>query len=114
MSGARQPLCRLAEIAEGASRGFDLGPAAEPREIFAVRQGDRLYGYVNSCPHLGASLEFMPDQFLTADGTQILCSTHGARFRIEDGHCVAGPCYGWSLEPVELEVDAEGRVFLAE
>lgn len=106
-------LCRLQEIPDGEARGFDLGPGLEPREVFVVRDGRRLHGYVNACPHLGTPLEFQPDRFLTADGSFILCSTHGALFRIEDGYCIAGPCAGRSLTGVGLVVDPSGAVLLA-
>lgn len=105
-------LCGLDEIAEGAARGFDFGRGAEPREVFLVRTGRQVHGYVNSCPHLGTPLEFNPDGFLTADGSFILCSTHGALFRIADGHCVAGPCAGLGLTPLDLEIAVDGGVYL--
>lgn len=44
----------------------------------------------------------------------ILCSAHGARFRIEDGFCSSGPCYGESLEAVAARIDADGQVFVPE
>ncbi len=107
-------LCDRAEIPDGEARGFDLGRGAEPREVFVVREGARLYGYVNACPHIGTPLEFTPNQFLTAGGEYILCSTHGALFRIEDGYCVAGPCAGMRLAPLALTVDDSGAVLLDE
>ena len=71
----------------------------------AIRQGDQVYAYVNSCPHVGTPLDMWPGRFLTRDGEYILCATHGALFRIEDGHCVAGPCVGRGLTPVETRVE---------
>lgn len=97
-------LCRLDEIEDGGARGFTLGDGAASRNIFVVRQQDRFFGYVNSCPHIGTPLEFMPDRFLTADGREILCSTHGARFEIASGRCLAGPCRGKALQAVNLRV----------
>ena len=41
-----------------------------------------------------------------------MCATHGARFRIEDGHCVAGPCRGARLTVVPISV-RDGAVHLA-
>jgi nitrite reductase/ring-hydroxylating ferredoxin subunit len=105
-------LCRPDEIPDGEARGFDLGRGAEPREVFLVRAGARLFGYVNACPHLGTPLEFNPDGFLTADGSALLCSTHGALFRIADGHCFAGPCAGLALTALALEIAADGGVYL--
>lgn len=106
-------LCGLDEIPDGEARGFDLGPGAAPREVFLVRAGQRLHGYVNACPHLGTPLEFNPDAFLTADGSAILCSTHGALFRIADGYCFTGPCAGSSLTALSVTVDPAGAVLLA-
>ena len=45
------------------------------------------------------------DRFLTREQDLILCNSHGARFQIENGICVSGPCPGASLEPVELRID---------
>ena len=70
-------------------------------------------GYVNSCPHTGGPLDWIEGQFLDLNGQYIVCATHGALFRIEDGHCLAGPCKGKGLTAVEVVV-VEGEVRLAE
>ena len=44
----------------------------------------------------------MPDQLLDAEGRHLVCATHGAVFRVEDGVCLAGPCVGDQLVPVPL------------
>ncbi|MEP1030606.1 MAG: Rieske 2Fe-2S domain-containing protein, partial [Alphaproteobacteria bacterium] len=72
--------------------------------VMAIRQGDTVFAYVNSCPHVGTPLDMWPGRFLTRDGEYILCATHGALFRIEDGHCVAGPCVGRGLTPIDARV----------
>jgi nitrite reductase/ring-hydroxylating ferredoxin subunit len=41
---------------------------------------------------------------MNLDKSRILCATHGAEFRIEDGYCVLGPCTGQSLEPVAVKL----------
>jgi nitrite reductase/ring-hydroxylating ferredoxin subunit len=104
-------LCRLADVADPGARGFTLEGPAGRHEVFVVRQGSRLYAYENSCPHIGTPLDFLPDQFLTRDRTQLLCGTHGARFEIATGLCVAGPCKGRSLRPVAVRV-ADGDVVI--
>ena len=96
-------LCRLEEIPDGASRGF--GPARGGFVgLFAVRRGTAVFVYVNACPHIGASLDWAPDRFLTADGALIVCATHGALFGIEGGVCVQGPCVGDRLEAVPVRI----------
>jgi nitrite reductase/ring-hydroxylating ferredoxin subunit len=108
----RHALCRLDEIEDGEGRGFTLGEGPEALELVVLREGGRVFGYVNSCPHTGTPLEWLPDQFMSEDGGHILCHTHGALFRIEDGHCVAGPCAGDALRPVAVERDAADQVVL--
>ena len=36
---------------------------------------------------------------------RIVCSTHGAEFRIEDGLCIGGPCRGDRLESVPAHIE---------
>jgi nitrite reductase/ring-hydroxylating ferredoxin subunit len=105
-------LCRLEEIEDGEGKGFVLGEGTARREIVVIREGRRVYGYVNSCPHVGTPLELQPGRFMNADGSYILCHTHGALFEIESGRCIAGPCAGESLTPVALVLDEQQVVRL--
>jgi nitrite reductase/ring-hydroxylating ferredoxin subunit len=97
-------LCRADEIAEGRARGFVIGEGASRRDVILVRRGGVLRAYENACPHQGTPLETFPDRFLNEDGTLFVCSTHGARFRVEDGTCVSGPCVGKALAAVRFEI----------
>ena len=106
-------VCRLSELDGDAARGFTIGGAAWPLRGFVVRVGDRVYGYLNRCPHASHPLDLRPQQFLTPDGTLILCSSHGALFEKVSGYCVAGPCAGRSLTPVAVQVRC-GFVLLAD
>lgn len=98
------PLFRLDEVADGGSAGFVGAVDGVRRPLLAVRRGESVFVYVNSCPHVGAPLDWRPGRFLTADGSLIQCTMHGALFRIEDGHCLFGPCAGKELEAVAVEV----------
>ncbi len=109
---AGRVLCRLADIEDGQAKGFTLGSGLEAREIFVVREDGHVFGYLNSCPHLGTPLNWQDDRFVSDDSGLILCATHGALFEIEDGTCVAGPCAGQALEAAPVALDAEGRVVL--
>jgi naringenin degradation protein FdeD len=106
---SRDLLCLVADIDDGEGRGFTLG---DGRDIFVVREGGAVYGYLNSCPHQGTPLDWTPDRFISDDTGQILCATHGALFEIADGACVSGPCAGDSLTPVPLRVDGSGAIRL--
>src|SRR5262245_36011691 len=91
-------LCALGDIPDGSSRGFTLGEGDWPLRGFLVRDGGRVWGYVNRCPHAGHPLNLQPNQFLTHDASLIVCCSHGALFEKSTGYCVAGPCAGQSLE----------------
>ena len=105
-------LCRLDDIDDPGAKGFEFGAGVERWEVFVVRRGDRVFAYENACPHQGTPLETWPDKFLTRDQSEILCTTHGAQFRIEDGYCTRGPCKGKALVSVAVAV-SDGSVLLA-
>ncbi|MEN8174985.1 MAG: Rieske 2Fe-2S domain-containing protein [Pseudomonadota bacterium] len=114
-------LCHIDEIADPGSRGFVLPPdpgkpvpeaGERDADLFVVRRGARVFGYLNRCPHTGAPLEWLPHQFLDAENRLIQCSLHGARFFPETGACVDGPCAGEGLRPVALEL-VDGQIHLA-
>lgn len=110
---AGTPLCPAEAIPDGEARGFTLGDAeGRPLDVLVARDGDRFHGYLNSCPHAGTPLDWVPDRFMAPDGEHLACATHGALFRVADGHCVAGPCAGDRLTPAPVRVEA-GRVLLA-
>ncbi len=110
---SRRVLCRADEIGEAAGKGFVLGEGRWKREIFVVRKAGRIFGYVNSCPHAGTPIDWMPDRFFTNDGAFLICATHGALFEVEDGMCVRGPCRGLSLDQVPVAEEA-GDILLLE
>lgn len=100
-------LCRADEIPEGGGKGFVFGVGADQGRVFVVRHRGALYGYRNSCPHVGTPLDFMQDRFFDPSGTLLQCATHGAQFRIDDGLCVAGPCPGKRLTPVPVTLSGD-------
>ncbi|MDB5372362.1 MAG: (2Fe-2S)-binding protein [Belnapia sp.] len=100
---AERILCRADEIGEDAARGFPAAPGGFTG-LFAVRKAGQVLVYVNSCPHIGLPLEPLPHRVLDTRKTHIICAVHGARFRIEDGVCVTGPCVGEALEAVPSRI----------
>ncbi|HEB27710.1 hypothetical protein LCGC14_2266510 [marine sediment metagenome] len=104
-----QHICMLDELPDNGSKSLELDGEA----CFAVRQGQAVYLYRNTCPHLGLPLDLMPDQFLGFDKRYIQCTSHGALFKINTGLCIAGPCQGKSLQPLACEI-VDGAVFLSE
>ncbi|MCI0916271.1 Rieske 2Fe-2S domain-containing protein [Pseudomonas stutzeri] len=92
-------LCRLDELAEGKSLGFDPLQGGKD-SLFALRSGGAVHLYRNSCPHLDVPLEYRKDRFLSADGIRVICYAHGAQFLPDTGLCVHGPCLGERLTAV--------------
>lgn len=106
----RQRLCHLDDIEDGDSAAAVWQRGEKKWPIMLIRRGDTVFAYVNACPHIGAPLDWKPGQFLTRDKTEIICAIHGARFVIEDGNCVAGPCIGRPLSAVPLTIE-DGEIF---
>jgi nitrite reductase/ring-hydroxylating ferredoxin subunit len=69
--------------------------------------------YLNRCRHLPIPIDGASREFLTADAQLIECRTHGARFRLNDGMCVAGPCEGLALLHIELIVEGDELFLIA-
>lgn len=100
-------ICGLEELSDPGSYGFKLDCAGEAVDGFVVRRDGECFGYRNSCPHTGSPLDWVDHQFLDIEGALIQCAVHDARFLIDTGECVAGPCPGESLEslPITLRDD---------
>jgi nitrite reductase/ring-hydroxylating ferredoxin subunit len=105
-------ICRAEDVPEGCARGFIIGEGRERRDVVLVRRLGVLRAYLNSCPHQGTPLETFPDKFLSNDGKLFVCSTHGARFRVDDGVCISGPCLGKALLAIDPIVGDDGWVGL--
>ncbi len=100
-----QRICRLDSLADPGARGIDIELDDLAVSAFLVRKGQRLFCYVNLCPHAGNPLEWRPDAFLTRDRSRIICSRHRAVFEIESGVCVEGPCPGARLRALRVGVE---------
>jgi nitrite reductase/ring-hydroxylating ferredoxin subunit len=101
-------ICNLDDIEPGASIGVTVEIDGNSKMLIVVRQAEYVYAYINSCPHIGTPLDLQPGKFLSHDKKNIMCSTHGALFEINTGHCTFGPCKDDHLEvlPVRLEKGA--------
>lgn len=103
-----QSVCRVEDLPDPGTKEFRL---AGGLEVFVVRKGEYVFAYENSCPHTGVTLNWLPDRFLDRGAETIQCDVHGARFRIEDGACLFGPCAGRGLTPVPVHIE-QGEVVL--
>lgn len=106
-------LCTLDDLSATGAKGVTLGVLPHIREIVVVQTADGVRAYANRCPHMYSTLETFPDRFLDETRDHLVCSTHGARFRMQNGYCVSGPCEGYSLEPVAIRLEGS-RIILAD
>ena len=105
-------LCMVEDVPESQGREFVFGVDGSPFCMFMIRKGETIRGYVNSCPHIGTPLDIKAGEFLNQNRSHILCTTHGALFRIEDGYCISGPCVGSNLMALHAVME-KGEVFVS-
>ena len=106
------PIINCDDLEDPGAISVVIGEGGSRLDIMIVRRGDEIWAYENSCPHQGTPLETFDERFLTADKKRLLCSTHGAEFRIEDGRCLKGPCKDQGLHALPVFVDDRGAVRL--
>lgn len=98
-------LCALSDLRGDVARGFSIDRDGREVEVLALLRDDRVIVFENRCPHIGTPLNVLPDHFLDGAGEEVVCSTHGARFRLPDGYCVEGPCEGDALTRFDVRVE---------
>ena len=112
MGAMSTPIARASELPPGATKRFLL--ACDGREVpgFVLNHGGAFHAWVNRCRHVPMELDWVENQFFTADGQYVQCATHGAYYLPDTGECIAGPPCGKSLVRVPLRV--EGDLILGE
>lgn len=105
-------LCNVNDVDEEDSKEFVIPGAENDVTVFVVKKDGLISIFTNHCPHLGVPLNMEPDRFLDVEKNFVICSTHGALFKIDDGECVHGPCLGKKLTPVSYEVRGQ-EVFVS-
>ena len=98
----------LEAIADGEVTEHSVDPLGS---VLLVRRGADVRAFRNLCPHHWLPLTYRSPKILSADGTRLRCSNHGAEFSTDDGRPLddALPC---GLEAVPVHIDAAGRVVL--
>ncbi|GLR12766.1 hypothetical protein GCM10007907_15560 [Chitinimonas prasina] len=97
-------VCALAALPDGVATMQTLGVATMPFHLLLLRSGEVVYGYVNRCAHFGVPLAGRQEQLIFKPHESVSCNVHYARYRWQDGVCVAGECAGAALLPVPLRV----------
>ncbi len=103
-------LCQLTDIPNGEAKAF---PYQDKQTLLVTRRGLKAWAYVNRCPHAGVPLEWQENRFMSLDGSQLQCSTHGALFNVDNGYCTWGPCQGRRLQSLPITIE-NGIIYLLE
>jgi naringenin degradation protein FdeD len=103
--------CNLDELKRTGGFGLEVDINGRKTQCFLIYHQNKVYSYLNSCPHTGVNLDWVPHQFLDRKKEYIQCSTHGALFNIDDGYCLRGPCVGDQLQIIENDV-SKGNIYL--
>lgn len=103
-------VCRLDAIPEPGTLGVSL--AGYP--VLLARSGALLRAFVNACPHQFLPLDHKGERIISADGTLLRCTSHGAAFRLADGEGVEGLGLGCALDPIPVSIDAAGMVVIGD
>lgn len=106
-----QHLCASGDLRErGTAITFDVMEFGRCTQAFALRFGDVAVAYLNRCAHVPAEMDWQPGEFWDQDRRFIICSVHGALYEPTSGHCLAGPCRGGRLHPIQLKEEG-GQVY---
>jgi nitrite reductase/ring-hydroxylating ferredoxin subunit len=78
------------------------------RDVTALvlQHADEVAVYLDLCPHNKTILS-QNGSYMSQDGLRLICETHGATFKLEDGSCDRGPCEGDTLAKIPFEVANE-------
>lgn len=97
-------VARVGELAPGTTKKFILRVNGREEECFIVNHRGELHAYLNRCCHVPMTMDWVDNQFMTADRQFIQCATHGACYLPDTGECVAGPPFGQFLTRVPIEI----------
>jgi nitrite reductase/ring-hydroxylating ferredoxin subunit len=114
MAQHQRLICDSSELLEqGKGLRFTLHYAGEERSGFVIRYRGKVHGYLNQCAHVPVELDWQEGDFFDLTRHSLICSTHGAQYHPETGHCFIGPCSGKSLRKLKV-IEQNGNIFLVE
>ncbi len=116
MAAGERLICSAADLENG-GRGvrFSIRRNGRDEPAFVIRFHDRAYAYLNRCVHVPIELDWAEGEFFDHSKLYLICSTHGALYSPESGHCRGGRCRGLGrgLEPLTVE-ERDGAIYLIE
>ncbi|MBM3395654.1 MAG: Rieske 2Fe-2S domain-containing protein [Betaproteobacteria bacterium] len=112
MAARKRVICDSVALTEGgAGVRFTVSRDGTDQAAFAVRFDGAVHAYLNRCAHVPVEMDWMEGSFFDHSGLYIVCSTHGAAYLPDTGFCIAGPCKGRRLVPVQVD-ESDGQIWL--
>ena len=104
MTGIQETVVFKSEELQDGAKGlrFALPALGEFATGFVIRFHGKPYAYVNQCAHVAVELDWSEGDFFTAQKDFLICATHGAHYRPDNGFCIMGPCKGRSLKIIPV------------
>ena len=101
------------EAGDGVRRiSFGTDDAGIPElALVGLDAAGQLFAYRNLCRHLPIPLDSGTGTFLDDEGLHLVCVTHGATYRTEDGLCDGGPCKGTRLQRYDVR-EVDGAIWI--
>ena len=106
-----QVVCRLEDIDPKSGKEVCIDDEHGSTYLMLFIQNNKLVGFQNRCPHQGRTMNWAEGRFLVSGSGQLVCPHHGASFDLASGQCIAGPCKGGKLKPVNTRV-IDGDVYV--
>ena len=98
-------------LSSGQTKVVPFDGKAPYRSIILIKISDSYLAYWNICKHISIPLDGGLGK-LPVVKNELICQTHGARYRIKDGLCVKGPCKDQSLDPIAVEIASDRIIAL--
>lgn len=84
---------------------FDYRLGGKLLDAFIIRHEQGYSCFQNMCAHIPVALDYDDGDFFSDKIGRIVCKTHGATFRAEDGYCDGGPCAGQKLNQFDMTIE---------
>lgn len=116
MAAQARLICTSDELVNaGPGVRFSVIRYGREEPAFVVRFRGRAYAYLNRCAHVPMEMDWVEGEFFDHSKLYLICSTHGAMYSPESGHCLAGRCRGLGRGLVPLVVEErDGGIYFVE
>ena len=105
-------ICDSSALIEGGKgMRFSVLRDGKPIPAFVIRYNGGAHAYLNQCAHIPVELDWIEGEFFESSGLYLICTTHGATYEPDSGHCIMGPCKGQRLTALEV-AELDGKVYL--